>query len=225
VFSGGSDEYLPDPSAPVDRPNELFGMQDADVTSWSFGVNFFPAEKVAVGGSYGHETYSALQRSRNANPPPDPTWTDPNRDWTLDNDEDVNTFNVYVDLLRLLQNTDIRFGYDFSDSDNAFVHGGPRIASLTTAGQFIPLPNVENTWHRVRADVQYFFSNSTGLGFGYYFESLDIVDFNTVDTNGPIGFATETGDPRIDWLGGLITGYGNRPYTGHSVYLRALYKF
>jgi MtrB/PioB family decaheme-associated outer membrane protein len=225
VFSGGSDEYLPDPSAPVDRPGELFGLQDADVTSWNFGVNFYPAEKVAVGGNYGRETYGALQRSRNANPPPDPTWTDPNRDWTLDNDEDVDTFNVYVDLLRLVQNTDIRFGYDYSGSDNAFVHGGPRIASLTSAGQFIPLPNVENTWHRLRADVQYFFSSRTGVGLGYYFENLDIVDFNTVDTNGPTGFTPETGDPRIDWLGGLITGYGNRPYTGHSVYLRALYRF
>ena len=26
-------------------------------------------------------------------------------------------------------------------------------------------------------------------------------------------------------LGGLMTGYGNRPYTGHTVYLRALYRF
>jgi MtrB/PioB family decaheme-associated outer membrane protein len=225
VFAGGSDEYLADPSAPVDRPGELFGLQDADVTSWSFGVNFYPRDRVAVGANYGRETYGALQLSRNANPPPDPTWTDPNRDWTLDNDETVNTFNVYLDLLRLVENTDIRFGYDFNDSDNAFVHGGPRVASLTSAGQFIPLPNVENTWHRVRADVQYFFSNRTGVGLGYYFESLDVVDFNTVDTNGPIGFFPETDEPRIDWLGAVNTGYGNRSYTGHSVYLRALYRF
>ncbi|HEX2462910.1 MAG TPA: MtrB/PioB family outer membrane beta-barrel protein [Vicinamibacterales bacterium] len=225
VFSGGSDEYMADDSVPVDRPGELFGLQDADVTSWNIGVNFHPADRVTLGANYGRETYSALQLSRNANPPPDPTWTDPNRNWTLDNDETVNTFNVYLDLLRAVQNTDIRFGYDYNDSDNALVHGGPRIASLTSANQFIPLPNVENTWHRLRADVQYFFSNRTGFGFGYYFEKLDVVDFNTLDTNGPVGFTAETGDPRIDWLGGLVTGYGNRPYTGHSVYLRALYRF
>jgi MtrB/PioB family decaheme-associated outer membrane protein len=225
MFAGGSDEYLIDESAPVDRAGELFGLQSADVTSWNLGVNFYPADHLAVGANYGRDTYSALQLSRNANPPPDPTWTDPSRNWTLDNDEHVNTFNVYVDLLRAVRDTDIRFGYDYSGSDNALVHGGPRIESLRAANQFIPLPDVENTWHRVRADVQYFFSNRTGVGLGYYFESLDIVDFNTIDAPGPIGFFAETGDPRIDWLGGLITGYGNRSYTGHSVYLRALYRF
>ena len=34
-----------------------------------------------------------------------------------------------------------------------------------------------------------------------------------------------TGDPRIDWLGGLITGYGNRPYTGHTASVRVIYRF
>ena len=30
---------------------------------------------------------------------------------------------------------------------------------------------------------------------------------------------------RIDWLGGLMTGYGNRPYTGHTAFVRLLYRF
>ena len=85
------------------------------------------------------------------------------------------------------------------------MHGGPRIAALAALNQFIPLPDVENTWHRVTADVQYFFNSRVGIGVGYYFEKLDIVDFNTIDTNGPVGFAPATGDPRIDWLGGLTT--------------------
>ena len=128
-------------------------------------------------------------------------------------------------LLRAVRRTDIRLGYDYSDSGNSFVHGGPRVATLAAAGQFIPLPDVENTWHRLTADVQYFLTQRAGIGAGYYFEKLTIADFNTIDTNGPVGFAPATGQPRIDWLGGLITGYGNRPYTGHTVYLRALYRF
>jgi hypothetical protein len=74
-------------------------------------------------------------------------------------------------------------------------------------------------------DVHYFFTSRAGVGVGYYFEKLDIVDFNTVDTNGPVGFAPATGDPRIDWLGGLVTGYGNRPYTGNRAVARFLYRF
>jgi MtrB/PioB family decaheme-associated outer membrane protein len=224
-FAGGKDEYLPDDSVPVNRPGELFGLHEATSTSWNVGVNVHPTDIVSFGANYGRDTYGSFQLSRNANPPPDPTWTDPARDWTLDNDDRINAASVYVDLLRALRNTDIRFAYDYSDSGNSFVHGGPRIASLSAAGQFIPLPNVENTWQRLSADVQYFFSSRVGVGVGYYFEKLDVVDFNTLDTNGPLGFAPETDDPRLDWLGGLTLGYGNRSYTGNTAYLRVLFRY
>ena len=224
-FASGKDEYLPDTSVPVSRPGELFGLHEQSVASWNIGASFHPSDAIAVGASVGRDTYGSLQLSRNANPPPDPSWTDPARNWTLDNDDTVNTFSVNVDLLRAVRDTDIRFGYDYSDSRNSFVHGGPRIAALTSLGQFIPLPDVENTWHRATADVQYFFTSRAGVGLGYYFETLEIVDFNTIDTNGPVGFTEATGEPRLDWLGGLTTGYGNRPYTGHTGYARLLYRF
>ena len=224
-FGGGRDRYRPDNSVPVSRPGELFGLHESDVVSWNAGFNYHPTDVVSLGANYGRDRYSSFQLSRNASPPPDPTWTDPSRNWTLDNDDHINTVTAYLDLLRAVTNTDIRFSYDYSDSANSFVHGGPRIAALTSLNQFIPLPDVENTWHRAVADVQYFFNTRTGVGVGYYFEKLEISDFNTIDTNGPVGFAPATGDPRIDWLGGLYTGYGNRPYTGHTAYLRVLYRF
>ena len=224
-FGGGWDDFMADDSVPVDRPGELFGLQSAKSTSWNFGVNFHPNDMVAFGANYGIDRYGSFQLSRNANPPPDPTWTDPNRNWTLDNDDDVNTFGLYLDLVRPVRNTDIRFAYDLSDSDNAFVHGGPRIDSLAAANQFIPLPDVTNTWQRASVDVQHFLNNRVGIGVGWYFENLDVVDFNTLDTNGPVSFEGETGNPRLDWLGGLTLGYGNRPYTGNTVQARVIYKF
>ncbi len=224
-FSGGKDKYLPDNSVPVSRPGELFGLQRSSVTSWNTGLNIHPTAVIAFGASYGHENFGSFERSRNANPPPDPSWTDPARDWTLDNDDHTNNVNLYLDLLRAFRNTDIRFGYDSSDSNNSFVHGGPRIAALSSINQFIPLPDVTNSWHRVTADVQYSLTARAGIGVGYYFEKLNIVDWNTIDTNGPVGFAPATGQPRIDWLGGLVTGYANRPYTGNSIYVRLLYRF
>jgi hypothetical protein len=224
-FGGGWEDYMADTSVPVERPGELFGLQSADSTSWNFGVNVHPTDMLGFGASYGRDTYDSLQLSRNANPPPDPTWTDPNRNWTMDNGDSINTFSVYLDLRRALRNTDIRFGYDLSDSDNAFLFGGPRIDSLAAAGQFIPLPNVTNTWQRASVDAQYFLNNRVGIGVGWYFENLDVVDFNTIDTDGPNGFASQTGDPRLDWLGGITLGYGNRPYTGNTVQARVIYKF
>jgi hypothetical protein len=127
--------------------------------------------------------------------------------------------------VRAVRNTDIRFAYDFSDSNNSFQYGGPRIAALTANNQFIPLPDVDNSWHRLTADVRYFVNDRAGIGIGYYFDKFDVTDWNTVDSEGPVGFASATGVPRIDWLGGLITGYGNRPYTGSTLSLRALYRF
>lgn len=224
-FAGGRDRYLPDNTFPVQRPGELFGLQNSSVRSWQTGLNFNPGEHVSAGFSVGRDLMSSFQRSRNANPPPDPTWTDPSRDWTLDNSDHMRSANVYVDLLQLLWRSDLRFAYDFQDSDNAFVHGGPRIAALTALNQFIPLPNVTNTWHRASADLQHYFTKKVGVGLGYYYEKLEIVDFSTVDTNGPVGLNAATGIPRIEWLGGLLTGYGNRPYTGNTGFVRLLYRF
>jgi MtrB/PioB family decaheme-associated outer membrane protein len=224
-FTGGNDEYLPDDSVPVSRPGELFGLQEASTTSWNAGVNYHPSDTIFLGANYGHDNYSSFQKSRNANPPPDPSWDDPSRDWTLDNDDKINTFTVYLELPRRFRNTDVRFGYDYSSSDNSFVHGGPRVATLASMNQFIALPTVENSWHRLNADVQYYFTSRAGVGVGYYFEKLDITDFDTIDTNGSVAFTPATGDPRLDYLGGLITGYGNRPYSGHTTYLRLLYRF
>jgi MtrB/PioB family decaheme-associated outer membrane protein len=223
-FAATKDEFLPD-DTPVSRPGELFGLHESTNRSVTFGVDAHPSNVVSFGASYGRDSYGSFQLSRNANPPPDPTWTDPARDWTLDNDDSINTANVYLDLMRALRNTDIRFGYDYSDSHNSFVHGGPRVASLSALGQFIPLPAVDNTWHQLTADVTYFITTRAGIGVGYYFDKLDVTDFNTIDTNGPGGFAPATGEPRLDWLGALMLGYGNRPYTGHTTYVRALYRF
>ena len=124
----------------------------------------------------------------------------------------------------------MRLSYDLEHSDNGFAFGGPRIPALVAIGQFIPLPDVTNTWHRFSVDVQRYFTRRVGIGVGYYFEKLDIVDFSTVDTSGPVGtfgslVVPQTGVPRIDWLGGLITGYNPRPYSGNTAFFRLLYRF
>lgn len=220
-FAGGKDEFLGDESIPAGR--EQFGLLDASFTNWTVGTTYVANDHISLGANYGREKFSALQKSRNANPPPDASWTDPNRNWTLDNDEEINTFNVFVDLIKAVENTDIRLAYDYSDSDNSFIHGGPRIPAL--GAQFIPLPNVTNTWHRLSADLKYFFTNAVGVGLGYYYEKLDISDFATIDANGSVGFTPATGTVRMDYLGALVTGYMNRPYKGQNAYVRLIYLF
>jgi hypothetical protein len=135
-----------------------------------------------------------------------------------------------VDLIKALEKTDIRVAYNFSDSDQEYIFGGPRIASLTAAGQFVPLPDVTNSWHQATIDVRYYVSKSFGIGAFYMYEKFDISDFATINSAGPqslprpeLGAQSET--PRIDWLGSLTTGYGNRPYKGQTGIVRVFYNF
>ena len=46
-----------------------------------------------------------------------------------------------------------------------------------------------------------------------------------VEFKPPGSFKPVTGSPRIDYLGFLGTGYGNRPYKGSTAFVRLLYFF
>jgi MtrB/PioB family decaheme-associated outer membrane protein len=200
-----------------DYTNLQFGLLDNSNTSYNVGVNVFPARVLSLGANYGRDRYVADQRSRNANPPPDLQFADPLRDWTLANEENVNNVNLYLDLPKVIRSTDVRINYDYSDSDNGFIFGGPRIDSLTAAGQFMPLPDVTNKWQRLSVDVKYYFHKQVGIAAGYWYEKFEVNDFNTIDLT--------PGTPRIDNLGEISTGYGNRPYKGSTGFVRMIYLF
>ena len=217
-----------------------FGLFDNDNTVFNVGLNARPVDKVQMGANFGRDSYSSLMKARNANPDCTPcpgtgynSWFDTNRNWELDQDEKVNNASVYLDLLHVIKQADIRFSYDYSDSNNSYLHSGPRIQELTTnvaltAGAprpcaaglttcFQPLPTITNKWQRLLVDLQYMFTQHAGLGVGYRFEKFNISDFATVDL--------QPGTPRIDYLGGIYTGYGNRPYKANTAFVRILYFF
>ena len=214
-----------------------FGLLNNSNISYNAGINVSPMKQVGFGVNVGRETFNSFQNSRTANPPGTDygSWTDPNRVWNLTSDEAVNNVGVYLDLKKAIGNSDIRASYDFSDSNNAFVHGGPRVLALSTnaaltpgdtrpcaAGLtscFLPLSNVTNRWQRLAVDVKYFFTAKVGVGLGYWYEKLDVSDFGTIDLPG------KPGTPRIDYLGEINTGYGSRPYTGNTGLVRLLYLF
>jgi hypothetical protein len=163
----------------------------------------------------------------------------PTRDWNVDNGEKVQTVSGYVNLARVLPNTEIGMNLEVMDSSNGFLFGGPRVAQLNTntsvtgaapcpAGVtdcFVPLPDVDSRWIELGADVRYFFARSVGVGLGVVYEDQDRADFATIDANGSVGFTTPTDTPRLDYLGGLVTGYGARPYRGITTVVRVLYRF
>ncbi len=112
-----------------------------------------------------------------------------------------------------------------TDSDNSFVHGGPRVAGLQAAGQFIALPDVTNTWHRFSADAQHYFTQKVGVGLGLLLREARYRRLlgDRHERSGWI--CARHREPRIDWLGVLLTGYGPRPYSGSTGFVRLLFKF
>ena len=66
------------------------------------------------------------------------------------------------------------------------------------------------TYERARA-------KNLGIGVGYRYEKFEIVDFATTDVT--------PGVPRMDPLGAITTGYGNRPFTGSTAVVKLIYKF
>jgi hypothetical protein len=217
-FSAGKDEYNGD--------GQELGLLNNDNTAFNLGVNVTPMDNVALGFNFGRDKYSSTQMSRNANPAPDVQWTDPTRNWALDNDETVNNVQLYLTLVKAIKNTDLSVTYDYMDSDNAFVHSGPRIAALAAINQFQALPNVTNTWNRLTTDLNYFFTKKVGVGVGYWYEKYEVSDWATVDTNGPVNaIGAATGTPGAVYLGELTLGYGSRPYKGSTGFFRILYVF
>jgi MtrB/PioB family decaheme-associated outer membrane protein len=230
LLAAGKDKY--------NGNGQQFGLLSNSNSSYNFTVGFYPTSAINVGGNYGYEKFSALQKSRNANPFSGvagayESWNDSNRDWNLNNDEKVKSAGLYVDLIQALPNTDVRLGYDYSNSDNAFIHSGPRIQEMLTntaltpgdskpcaAGLtscFVMLPDVTNAWHQMKVDVKHMFRPDIGVGFGYAYEKFDVVDFATSDL--------ASGAPRVDPLGAITTGYGNRPYKSNAGMLRVIYMF
>lgn len=230
-YAGGKDIY--------GGEGHEFGLLDNTNTAYNLSLDFTPNEKLTIGTNYGRDFYKSLQKARNANPPVTTgaydSWTDPNRDWNLDTDETVNNAGFYVQLPKAFKDTDIKLSYDYGSSDNALFFFGPRIeelrtntafttgdgkpcgATFTGTSCFAQLPNITNNWTQLRLDATHRFSPTLGVSLSYWYENFDVTDYAT--TNLP------DGSPRIDPLGAITTGYGNRPYKGQTTMLRLMYSF
>lgn len=204
-----------------DDPNQQFGLLDNKNQTYTAGVDVTPNEFVSAGIAYGFQKYTALSASRNANPPPDPSFTDPNRNWFDNHEEKVHTLTANLTVSHLVPNAEILFGYDYSHSNQSYLYSGPnilRLQGLTPAayavgfsGQFAQLPDVLNAISRATVNLRYFFSRQLAANITYWYDKYTVNDY-----------ATPT---RLDMPGSLLLGYGWRPYTANTVFLNALYRF
>jgi MtrB/PioB family decaheme-associated outer membrane protein len=191
-----------------DRPGSVFGLRSNDNSGGSVGFDYVPSGAISLGASYEFEKYTALQRSRQANP--GAQFEDPTRDWTTDSADRVHTFTLSADLLKLWRKTDVRFAYDASRAESVYVYG---LAPNTTLSPVAQLPPVRNTRNRVTADGRYALTPHVGVGLVYWFERYQVDDYAfspaTLNTIAQPSF--------------VALGYLYRPYTANTIWARLSY--
>lgn len=198
-----------------------FGLLDSDTSTWGIGFDFTPRDAITLGATYAVEKYDTLQRSRSANPAPDPGFFDPRRDWTLDADDEVKTFMAYGEVSNLIPKTDLRVGYDFSDGNTTYVYNLAPNQTLFTTTQLRQLRPVKNEHRAARFDVQHFIRPNIALGLALQYEDYDVDDFalgeETINRLDPVNATTGS------FASTLYAGYLFRPYTARTWWVRTTY--
>ncbi len=209
----GKDDYTSDGS---------LGLRDNKNTAYSIGFDIVPDDKVNFGLSYGQETYEAVVVSRNTTPAPDPTFTNPARNWTTNDDDKVKTLDASLSLLQAITNTDVTFAYSWNRSKRTYVYT-PATAFITVR----QLPAVVNELGSANLDVKYQFSKRLALGIGYWYEQYKVDDFalgpqtiSQVVLPVPVASLPTTQSPTS-----LFLGYTYRPYTVHTGFVRFITAF
>jgi hypothetical protein len=206
-----------------DRPDEdtAFGVLESKGDFYSIGVNVTPAPKLAFGVTYGKDKFSTLQRSRQANPGTQEF--DPTRDWTTDVEDDVDTVYAYVDLLRALPKTDIRYAFDWSDGVNDITYGlRPDQTIFVPPAALRQLPDASHELKRSMLEIMHRVNRKLGIGLDWMYEDYAVDDWawNQATVNGLM--LNPTSQP-----GGLsflsTPRYLYRPYTGNTVMARVRY--
>lgn len=204
-----------------ERPDAAFGLLTTDGDFYSFGVNVTPSQKVGLGVTYGKDKYSAQQKSRQANPGTQEF--DARRDWTTDAKDDVDSVYVYLDLLKALPKTDIRYAYDWMNGVNDITYGLRPDQTIFTTVPLAQLPEATQEIKRSMLDVMYRISRRLGAGIGWQYENYSVNDWawNQTTVN---GLALNPGPSQP---GGqqffATTRYLYRPYKGNTVFLRLRY--
>jgi MtrB/PioB family decaheme-associated outer membrane protein len=191
-----------------DRPGTVFGLRSNDNRSYSVGVDYVPRKQVSMGAQYTWEKYTSLQASRQANP--GPQFDDPTRDWTTDGNDRSHTFTASMDLLKLVEKTDIIFSYAFNHAESLYVYG---LAPNTTLAPVQQLPPVVNELNRATINLRYHFTRHMGGGIVYWFDKYTVNDF-------AMGAETLTTIAQPSFL---MIGYLARPYTANTLSGRFTY--
>jgi len=210
--AAGKDDYL----------ESEFGVRDNAHRVYSLGLDAVPSDRIVLGASYSYEKYTALSRSRQANP--GVQFTDPSRNWATDAADRAHSVRASAEVTDLFPKIDFRFNYDYSHSRSIYNYITGPVADRTLPEEVIiestlppptQLPPTLSELHMATADFMYNLTSKLGLGLSLWYERYRVEDFTLdVDAN-----------PQLARGQVLLMGYLYQPYTARTVWLRAFYRF
>jgi len=208
---------------PEQASENSFGLQDYTSQTYGIGIDYVPGEAVGVGASYNYDKYGGLSRSSR-------TFDDPASNWTTDEDQKGHSVIAYVDLLKIIQNTEVRFSYDFSKYNGMYFYAtGPAYSPSPTApGRVAQLPELTANESRLSADLRYFIRRNVAVGIAYWYDNYKVSDFALEPLDE--AFVSGVARPPIDEsqpvnsaINGVVLRYYYRPYTSHTAWARLTY--
>lgn len=217
--SGMGKEYYP-----ATDTRTIFGLRSNNNRSHSVGFDFMPIEKISFGANYGQDKYNTFQISRTTSPLPagkslsDQTqqFNDPRRDWTDDNTDRTETFDLFMGLSKLIPKTDINLSYGDIRSKSTYIYG---LAPNTVIASPVQLPPITNRLKQKMVDSQYFASKHIAIGFIYRFDQYEVNDFAF---NPRASLAEPAAATAQNYL---ALGYFQRPYKAKVVMGQLTYRW
>jgi MtrB/PioB family decaheme-associated outer membrane protein len=209
-LAAGKDDYI----------QSEFGLRDNTHRVFGAGADYVAANIVTLGLSYSYEKYTALSRSRQANP--GEQFNDPSRNWATDSSDRAHTFLINADVARIANKVDLRFSYDFSHTRARYDYITGPVADRTLPEEVIvpttlptptELPPTLSELQRGSADAMYVLTSRLSVGISYWYEKYRVKDFTLdIDAN-----------PELVRGQALLIGYLYRPYTANTVWGRVVY--
>jgi MtrB/PioB family decaheme-associated outer membrane protein len=119
--------------------DNLFGLQESEVTIWTVDAGFYPREGISLTAYYTVETYDSLQTSRSWNSRTPGSPDNPERNWMADTKDDVDTWNLAVKFDGVGKNfgadRNVQFGVDWTYSNVECGHSACLEALMSTTTQ------------------------------------------------------------------------------------------
>lgn len=212
--AAGNDDYV----------ESLFGLRDNKHRVYGVGFETTPRENVSFGASYSREKYTALSRSRQANP--GVQFTDESRNWAVDSNDGAHSFLLSAEFLQLLNNkVDVTLAWDINRAKATYHYMTGPVAGRTlpeetpnlptTLPTPTQLPDVISNLNRGTLDVVYALTSRLGLGVSYWYEKYEVEDF-ALDAESTKNLALSNA---------VLLGYLYRPYTAQTGWVRLIVRW